>query len=183
MRKRNLIFILILAAMLMTPPWNAQEADTPSEDELDLGIYHPPNDAFQDVEAAAARAKKEGKRVMMVVGGNWCDWCSVLDAFILETPAVKEAIKRHFVFQKVFWGPRKKNEEFLSQFPEIKLYPHIFLLDGDGKLLHSQETEPLEMEGMGEKEKEYDEAKFLAFLEKWKPGGKGPKAGTDSKKP
>lgn len=45
----------------------------------------------------------------------------------------------------------------------IRGYPHLFVLDADGKLLHSQNTADLE-EGRG-----YNEGVVLAFLAKWAP--------------
>ena len=53
--------------------------------------------------------------------------------------------------------------EFLAQYPEIKGYPHLFVLDNDGKLLHSQFTGELE------KGKGYDRKKFFEFLKAWAP--------------
>ncbi len=55
------------------------------------------------------------------------------------------------------------NAEFLSEYPEIPGYPHFFVLDQDGTLLHSQGTGELES-GRG-----YDEDLFIAFLNAWKP--------------
>ena len=62
---------------------------------------------------------------------------------------------------KVNWSRENKNEAFLSALPAIKGYPHLFVLDGSGKLVHSQETDVLEQG------RSYDKAKFVAFLKKW----------------
>ena len=51
-----------------------------------------------------------------------------------------------------------ENKLFLSAYPEIKGYPHLFVLDSTGKLLYSQDTSALE-KGEG-----YDLRKFTAFL-------------------
>lgn len=66
---------------------------------------------------------------------------------------------------KINYGDGNENEELLGQYPEIGGYPHIFVLESDGTLLHSQDTAKLE-EGKG-----YDPNVFLAFLEKWAPDG------------
>ena len=55
------------------------------------------------------------------------------------------------------------NADFLSNYPKIPGYPHLFVLDRDGKFLHSQGTGELES-GRG-----YDEELFSAFLDAWKP--------------
>ena len=63
---------------------------------------------------------------------------------------------------KVNYSEENKNAEFLSQYPAIPGYPHLFVLDSDGSFLHSQGTEVLE-QGRG-----YSEQAFLEFLDKWK---------------
>ena len=55
-----------------------------------------------------------------------------------------------------------QNKEFLSQFPEVPSYPHCFVLDADGKLLHSQSTADLEA---GET---YSQPAMRLFVESWK---------------
>ena len=45
-------------------------------------------------------------------------------------------------------------------------YPHLFVLDAGGALLHSQDTGVLEA-GRG-----YDKAKFVAFLKRWMTAGR-----------
>lgn len=64
---------------------------------------------------------------------------------------------------KVNYSPENKNEEFLSNYPKIQGYPHFFVLDENGKLLHSQDTGKLE-EG-----KNYNAQKFIDFLKLWTP--------------
>jgi hypothetical protein len=63
----------------------------------------------------------------------------------------------------VNYSPENENKAVLSHYPEVKGYPHIFVLDEDGKLLHSQDTSELELG------KSYDPEKFFAFLRKWAP--------------
>jgi hypothetical protein len=51
------------------------------------------------------------------------------------------------------------NRAFLSRFPKIRGYPHIFVLADSGTLIRSQATNELE-DG-----KSYNEAGFKKFLE------------------
>ena len=120
--------------------------------------FDPQRDAVQDVAAATASAKSAGKRVLVDVGGEWCKWCHILDRFIEATPEVKAAIAAHYVTVKVNWSPENKNQALLSRWPKIGGYPHLLVLDADGKLLQSQDTGVLES-GEG-----YDKTKVLAFL-------------------
>ena len=120
--------------------------------------FDPTRDARVDVATATAAAKAQGKRVLVYVGGEWCAWCHILDRFVAANPDVKRARDASYVMVKVNWSPENKNEELLARWPKIKGYPHFFVLDEDGGLLHSQDTEALEAG------KDYDKAKMLAFL-------------------
>jgi thiol:disulfide interchange protein len=123
--------------------------------------FDPARDPAKDVAAAAAAAKAQGKHVLVDVGGEWCVWCHIMDDFIAANADVRAAVEAGYIIVKVNWSPQNKNEAFLSAFPKINGYPHLFVLDGNGKLVHSQETDVLEQG------RSYDKAKFLAFLRKW----------------
>jgi hypothetical protein len=62
-------------------------------------------------------------------------------------------------------SPRMKyeNKKVLSRYPTIPGYPHLFVLDTGGRLLHSQDTSQLESG------RSYDLEKFFSFLKKWAP--------------
>ena len=123
--------------------------------------YDPKRDAARDVEEAVAEAARTNRRVLVEVGGEWCVWCHIMDDFFEKNRAVLDLREQNFVMVKVNFSDENKNEPVLSRYPQIKGYPHIFVLDSDGKLLHSQDTAELE-EGKG-----YNLARFTAFLEKW----------------
>lgn len=125
--------------------------------------YDPSRDAARDVREAVAEAARTGKRVLLEVGGEWCVWCHIMDEFFEKNRALLDLREKNYVMVKVNFSEENKNEAVLSRYPEIQGYPHIFVLDRDGKLLHSQDTAGLE-EGKG-----YNLARFTAFLEKWAP--------------
>jgi thiol:disulfide interchange protein len=147
---RFLVRSLSAGALALTCHW-ALAQDLPAK-------FDPQRDAAKDVAVASAMAKAQGKRVLVDVGGEWCKWCHILDKFIAGTPEVKSALDSNFVWVKVNWSPDNKNVALLSQWPKIKGYPHLFVLDAQGKLLQSQNTGDLEA---GDS---YDKAKVLAFL-------------------
>jgi len=120
--------------------------------------FEPARNAERDLATAVALAKAQGKRVMVDVGGQWCPWCHILDRFIAANADVKGLLDAHYVWLKINYSPDNKNEAFLSRWPKVKGYPHLFVLDADGKLLHSQGTGDLEAG------KDYDKPKVLAFL-------------------
>jgi len=129
--------------------------------------YDEARDPAVDLAATVGRAQKEGKRILLEVGGVWCGWCKLLDAFIHDHSAVSGKLEAGFLIMKVNWSRDNRNEEFLGQYPTIRGYPHIFVLEADGTFLHSQNTAELE------KGRSYDEEVLLAFLEEWMPSMDG----------
>ena len=124
---------LVLVAMLVAGMATARAQDLASR-------FDPARDAARDVATAAATAKAQGKRVLVDVGGEWCSWCHILDRFVAENGDVRGLVDAGYVWVKVNWSKENKNEALLSRWPKIDGYPHLFVLDGDGKLLHSQNT-------------------------------------------
>lgn len=125
--------------------------------------FDPARDPVADLETAKVEAKRGGKRILIDVGGQWCSWCHILDEFIGGDAEIRSFRDAHFVWLKVNYSEDNENKAFLTQYPPIKGYPHLFVLDGDGKLLHSQFTGELE------KGKGYDRRKFFDFLKQWAP--------------
>jgi thiol:disulfide interchange protein len=123
--------------------------------------FDPARDPAKDLEAALRIARAAGLRVLLDVGGEWCSWCHVLDRFFTANPDLKRYRDERYVWLKVNWSKESRNEAFLGRFPPIKGYPHFFVLDASGKLLHSQDTSLLESG------KDYDYAAMRAFLVKW----------------
>jgi thioredoxin-related protein len=123
--------------------------------------FDPTRDAAKDVAAAVATAKSQGKHVLVDVGGEWCPWCHILDRFVQSNADVKAMVESNYVWVKVNFSRENKNEAVLSKWPKIGGYPHLFVLDGTGKLVHSQETGSLEAA------KDYDKGKFMAFLKRY----------------
>lgn len=125
--------------------------------------YDPKADPAADLRAASAQAKKEGKRILVDVGGEWCSWCHRMDKMFTDHAELMELREKNYVFLKVNFSPDNENKAFLSQFPKIEGYPHLLVLDANGKLLQSQSTDVLE-EGKG-----YNLERFVAFLKQWAP--------------
>ncbi len=125
--------------------------------------FDPSKNPFEDLKIAVEEAQKSDKRILLDVGGEWCIWCHRLDGFFEANPELKNYMHDNFVVLKVNWSPDNKNEKFLSQYPKIPGFPHIFILEKDGKFLFSKKTEELE------KEKSYDAEKIMTFLKEWAP--------------
>ena len=116
-----------------------------------------------DIDTGIAQAKHSGKRVLLDVGGEWCIWCKRLDQLFEAHQDLSEFLHQNYVTVKVNYSKENKNELVLSRYPKVAGYPHLFVLENDGTLLHSQDT------GQLEKGKAHDPAKVMAFLKSWAP--------------
>jgi thiol:disulfide interchange protein len=134
-----------------------------SKEYIPVHAYDPARNAEQDIRAAVVEAGRMGKRILVEVGGEWCIWCHIMDAYFEKNPELLAFREKHFIMVKVNFSEENKNEAVLSHYPTVNGYPHIFVLERDGKLLHSQDTGKLE-EG-----KSYNLAKFMDFLKEWAP--------------
>lgn len=127
-----------------------------------VNIYDPARNPADDLDQAIVLAQKENKRIMLEMGGNWCIWCKHMDDFYAAHADLLQYRTEHYVLVKVNVSTENSNEEFLSRYPEVAGYPHIFILDSDGTFLHSQNTGELE-DGADS----YVLDVFMAFLQKW----------------
>ena len=124
--------------------------------------FDPTRNPFDDLKIAIEKAQQTNKTIILDVGGEWCIWCHRIDAFMHGTEEIKTLLEENFIVVKINYSKENKNEDFLLQYPKVEGYPHFFVLDKNGKLLHSQNTGDLE------KDKDYDKEKFITFLNKWK---------------
>lgn len=104
--------------------------------------YDESADAMALVDAALARARENGKRVLIDLGGNWCPWCRIL-AGVMELPEVKPFIGAHFEVVSVdvssAQGKIDRNLDVTARFdtPDIDGVPWMIVLESDGTVLHS----------------------------------------------
>ena len=125
--------------------------------------FDPLRDPAADLEMAKVEAQRGGKRILLEVGSGSCSGCQVLDHLVEGDAEIRSFRDANFVWMKVNDSVGNRNLAFLSQYPQVKDYPNLFVLDAGGKLLHSQST------GQLEQGKDYDRAKVLAFLREWAP--------------
>ena len=86
-----------------------------------------------------------------------------MDSFIEQNPDLAKLLEKHYIVVKINVDPKNRNEAVLSRYPAIPGYPHLFVLDMNGELVHSQDTSALESG------KSYDLNRFISFLKKWAP--------------
>ena len=159
--------ILLLTAVALVPFRSGvtQDRREPASEPkyIPVGEYDPKRNAAQDIQDAIKEAQRANKRILLEVGGEWCSWCHTLDKFFQANPDLLLLRDKNFVTLKINFSGDNENKELLSGYPPIPGYPHIFVLDAEGKLLHSQETSALESG------KSYNLEKLTAFLTDWAP--------------
>lgn len=156
---------MISKPMLLAAATLALGAFVAAQPKQDIG-YDPHANAFEQLDAAVAKADAEDKLLLLISGGDWCKWCHYLAAFLDRETALDAALHEVFVVQKVYVGDENMNKEFFAHLPKAAGAPHFWILSQKGELLVSQDTLPLE-----DGDKSYDRAKFAAFIDRWRNGG------------
>jgi len=133
-----------------------------AQPKKDIG-YDSRANAFEQLDAAVAKAAADDKLLLLVSGGDWCIWCHYLAEFLEREKALDSALHEVFVVQKVYVGSENMNKEFFAGLPKAAGAPHFWILSDKGEVLASQDTLPLE-----DGKKSYDAAKFSAFIEEWR---------------
>ena len=154
------ILSVVILLLLFFSEFSFPQSETSYEPVTE---FDPLRDPAKDVKEAVEEAKRTNKRIILDVGGDWCIWCHRLDAFIESNNEIKTFLNKNFIVVKINFSKENNNEKFLSKYPEIQGYPHFFVLEKDGKLLHSQNTGELEQD------KGYSYEKMMAFLKTWAP--------------
>lgn len=141
-----------------------------SQDNQKINIYNPQANAAADIASAVAKAKASKKHVFIQVGGNWCVWCIRFHDLVKATPELSTYLSDNYETVLLNWSPENKNEALMRKynFPGRFGFPVFLILDGDGKLIHTQNTAYLE-EGNG-----HSVAKVLAFFKNWNYGALQP---------
>lgn len=99
--------------------------------------YDTSANADAQVNAALAKVKAEGKRLLIDLGGNWCPDCVILSN-VMRLPEIAPFIAAHYEVVLVDMGRFNKNMQIPKQFgvtERIQGAPALLVVDPDGKLL------------------------------------------------
>jgi thioredoxin-related protein len=134
-----------------------------SQDMTKFKLYKPEENAEASIAAAVKEAKAQGKHVFIQVGGNWCVWCARFNDFVTSDLSIDSLIQKNYIVYHLNWSKENKNEKLLKKynFPQRFGFPVFLVLDGKGDLIHTQNSEYLEME------KGYDKKKVVEFFQNW----------------
>ncbi len=136
-------------------------------------VYDESIDPMAQIDGALAKARAEGKFVVCQVGGNWCPWCLRFADFVAKDTVVGKLVAEHFEYIHVNYNPRQsagaeaqqKARQLMARLnhPQRFGFPVFVVLDGQGHVLHIQDSSFLE-QGEG-----YDEDKVVRFFKNWTP--------------
>ena len=140
-------------------------------------VYNEDVNPIEQIDEAVVKAKSEGKFVVCQVGGNWCPWCLRFADFIANDSTISHVVDENFVYIHVNYNPRKSEDGAKAQQAAALMkrlndcrrfgFPVFVVLDGEGKVIHTQDSSFLE-EGQG-----YNQKKVLRFFRNWTPKAVG----------
>lgn len=87
-----------------------------------------------DYKVALAKAKKEGKELLIFMSTSYCPWCRKLEKRLLSKTDIDKKIKAKYIPVKLNFS--KKN--FPKQFKEIALTPTLYVVDPKTKKIVHQ---------------------------------------------
>ena len=160
--KKVLFIITMLAVTVCTMTVNAQEQTALKK------VYNEDINPLEQIDQAILQAQAEGKFVICQVGGNWCPWCLRFADFITNDSTINSVIEQNFVYIHANYHPRKAGEVGQALMKRLNNagrfgFPVFVVLDGQGNVLHIQDSSFLE-EGKG-----YNKEKVLRFFQNWTP--------------
>ncbi|MCP5099420.1 MAG: thioredoxin family protein [Chloroflexi bacterium] len=156
------IYDQVVASIELTEMKMADTAVSAVSDDFYLvDSYDPERDPVADVETAVAIAQDTDQYILLIIGGDWCITCHVMEGFIAEHAEIADRFKQNFVILKINYSEENENRDFLSQYPDFEWVPHFLILDSNGELIESYDTRGLEMDGV------YEVDLFHTFLDEW----------------
>jgi thioredoxin 1 len=128
----------IAAGVLMlggrvTAAGQSTSAGAPTAVRPQTTVHYPATDAAKDIDAALAKARKDGRHVLLDFGADWCPDCRVLGGVFGQTD-VAALLARNFHVVRIDVGRRDKNGELAAKYGATSSdwIPAIVVLAPDG---------------------------------------------------
>src|ERR1700753_616071 len=119
MRLSRLAAIAMLSAFAAAPATAATAPRVSITALSELTVPDAPYDtkanADAQVDAALARAKKNGKEVLIDLGGNWCADCRIM-AGLMELPEMERFLNAHYEIVSVDVGRFNRNLQIPARY-------------------------------------------------------------------
>lgn len=158
---RSSLIALVFAAAF---PLLAQEG-TPTKPKKapEPPVYDEQADGHKQVAEALAKAKRDNQRVIIQWGANWCGWCKWLAGTMHSDQDLAHELLYEYQLVHIDVGRFDKHKDLAKELgADFHAIPFLTILDGDGKPLVQQNTEPFEINTNDTHG--HDPAKVLAFL-------------------
>ncbi|HLV66786.1 MAG TPA: thioredoxin family protein [Polyangiaceae bacterium] len=126
-------------------------------------VYDTSGNGERVIEAALQRAAAEGKHVLVVLGGDWCQWCLLLDDVFSSHEEIRALLEERYVVAKLDAGANEALVESWGN-PTAEGVPVLVFLDEAGRVAAVRETASLET--FGGRVLDFDERKLLDALER-----------------
>ena len=138
-------------------------ADAAAKPQKRPDIYDPKADAAVQVGDALATAKPDGKRVLLMYGGNWCGWCHKLHDVFEQDEAIHACLEQNYELVMIDIESDRNKAVAASYEADWQKHgvPYLTVLDAEGKVLANQNTGDLE-EGPN-----HDSGRVLEFLSRF----------------
>lgn len=107
-------------------------------------VYAEREDAKLAFDAGLARANREHKQLLVILGGNWCQWCLALDDLMHQDPGLRSYLETHFVVLKLDSAAAKVLDDAWGK-PSRLGVPVLIFVDATGAVRHIQESISLEL--------------------------------------
>jgi protein disulfide-isomerase len=135
---------------------------------MEISTYEEPTEVRAGIEAAKAKAAREGKRVAVVFGADWCPDCFAFES-ALKHRLVLPIVEPAFVFVKVSIGNRNRNLELMSDYGMAveNGIPAVAILEPDGSLVAAQRQGEFRNASAL-----LSVAEIVSFFHRWAPVGK-----------
>jgi thioredoxin 1 len=105
----------------------------------EIPTYEDPDEVQTGIDTAKAQAAREGKRVAVVFGADWCPDCFAFES-ALKHRLVLPIVEPSYVFVKVSIGNRNRNLERMTDYGMAveNGIPAVAILEPDGTLVAAQ---------------------------------------------
>lgn len=135
--------VLLLASQPGFEPTPPLPRIATAEDRYSTIAFDPTQDAQTALELAFARAKNSGKKILVIMGANWCHDSAAL-ANLLDSPRFVTMINNRYEVVFVDSGTpqtgKGRNLDIAMRFgiKKVKNTPLVMLLSPDGRLLNGR---------------------------------------------
>jgi thioredoxin-related protein len=189
---------LLLAALVVALPATVRSQDAAPPKRLSRSAMPAPGEKklpWLAFDAAAERAMKEGKHVIVDIYTTWCGWCKVMERETYGNPEVADYLLSNFVLakvngessSKVHWKGREITEREFTRSVGVTGFPTTYFLKPNLEVLGGRPgyIRPSEFLIISRfvNTKWYEKGTLQDYLKEMQAGGTGPAGGAGTSAP